>query len=613
MRMIKDTVGSLESVRASRSTGMFGIFWRLLKQTRPLLKSMALAALLGLLTVGCGIGLMGLSAYLIARAAQHPALASLAVAIVGVRIFGIFRGIVRYMERLVSHNATFKLLSQLRVWFYQALEPLAPARLMQGALKKLGGTSSGDLLTRLVADIEVLQELYIRVIAPPVIAVVVALVLWLVLGAFDVVFALVLLAFFLLAGVAVPLLTHVLSRREGQRLVEARAALNVALVDSVQGVGDLLAFGQEREQTRKVRALNQRLVSVQARLALIGGLRDGLGIVLSSGCAWVMLLVAIPYVRGGQLNSIYLAFLVLIALSSFEVIEPLTTVAQQLGSSLEAARRLFEVVDAQPAVRDMEDVSPQPETYNLEVEHLAFRYEEQGPWVVDDVSFGVEQGECVAIVGPSGAGKSTLSNILLRFWEYPQGKIRLGGYELKSYRQEDIHRLISVVEQRTYLFNGTIRENLLIAKADASEEEIERAAQQAQLHDFIRSLPDGYDTLVGEQGFKLSGGERQRLAVARALLKDAPILILDEATANLDAITEHEMLDTLRELMRGRTTIMITHRLVGLEMANEILVMEGGKIRERGTQHDLLQAEGLYWKMWQLQRQVVTEQIFPGQ
>jgi ATP-binding cassette, subfamily C, bacterial CydC len=323
----------------------------------------------------------------------------------------------------------------------------------------------------------------------------------------------------------------------------------------------------------------------------------------------VMLLVAIPYVRSGRLDGIYLAFLVLVALSSFEVIEPLTTVAQQLGSSVQAARRLFEVVDAPPMVRDAEGASPEPGRYDVSIEHLMFRYEAQGSWVLDDVGLEVEQGECVAIVGPSGAGKSTLANVLLRFWEYERGSVKLGGYELREYRQENIHQLISVVEQRTYLFNGTIRENLLVAKADASEEEIEQAVKRARLDDFIKVLPDGYQTLVGEQGFKLSGGERQRLAVARALLKDAPILILDEATAHLDAITEHEMLETLRELIHGRTTIMITHRLVGLEMANEIVVMERGKIRERGTQAELVQAEGLYWRMWEAQRQVVTEQL----
>ncbi len=334
----------------------------------------------------------------------------------------------------------------------------------------------------------------------------------------------------------------------------------------------------------------------------------------------------------------------LAAIGSFEAITPLASAAQHLGSSLKAGQRLFEVIDtpisADPSHTPLHQgtpcgypgaglcrwristlggpwssddrfhlqSAPVPAHYGLDIHHLSFRYAEQNPHVLNDISFSIPQGHCIALVGPSGAGKSTIANLLLRLWDYEQGSIQLGGHELRSYPQRDIHQLIGVVEQHTHLFNATIRENLLIARANASQAEIENAVQQACLHDVIAALPQGYDTLIGEQGLKLSGGERQRLAIARAILKDAPILIFDEVTANLDTRTEHAVIDALHHVMQGRTTLMITHRLVGLEKADEILVLQSGRIKERGTEHDLLQCEGLYWHLWQIQKQMLAAQ-----
>jgi ATP-binding cassette subfamily C protein CydC len=582
------------------------VWWRLLKQARGLSGQVVLAVVLGVLTVGCGIGLVALSAYLISEAALHPSLAALAVAILGVRVFGVLRGILRYLERLVSHDMTFRLLTRLRVWLYSALEPLAPARLMARSNGRGVDYASGDLLSRLVADIETLQEFYGRIIAPPIVALVIGLLMWLILGAYNVLFAITFLLCFLVAGVAVPLLAYHLGRSLGQRIVTVRAALHINLVDSVQGMADLLIYGQQDEQVRRMQHLNKELVHLQAGMAYINGLRDAINIMLADGCAWTMLLVAIPLVRAGMFNGIYLALIILAASGSFEAVAPLSQTAQQLGSSFAAARRLFDVIDVQPAVSDPPHGSPVPATYDLEVCNLSFRYGEHLPESLQHLSFSLPHGRCIAIVGPSGAGKSTLANVLLRFWEYDQGSIKLGGYELRAYQQSDVHHMISVVEQHTHLFNATIRENLLLARPGASMAEIEIAVRQACLHDFIQSLPLKYETLIGEQGFKLSGGERQRLAIARALLKDAPILLLDEATAHLDALTEQSIISTLRSIMQQRTVLLITHRLIGLEMADEILVLQDGVMKERGTHRELLEAEGLYWRLYQLQNQILT-------
>ncbi len=582
---------------------------RLLRLAAPFAGWMLLAALLGTATVGSGIGLMATSAWIISSAALRPSIADLQVAIVGVRFFGIARGVFRYLERYVSHQVTFRLLARLRVWFYEAIEPLVPARLMQ--------YRSGDLLTRVVADIETLEHFYVRVIAPPVVAVLIGVLMWVFVRDFDLGLAAASLVVFLIAGVGVPLLTRLLSREAGRRLVTARAELNAALVDGIQGIADLVAFGQESRQLERVRSLSHGLVGAQARMAWIGGLHGALGSLLTSVVAIVVLVIAIPLVNVGQIAGVYLPVLVLAAIASFEAVLPLPLAAQVLESTLEAARRLFDIVHAVHE-ETRRDTSVSSWTTNvpcdlplasciLHFENLRFRYTPDEPWVLEGISLDLPRGRCLAIVGPSGAGKSTLVNLLLRFWDDEEGSITLGGHDLREYQADNVRRMMGVVSQSTHLFNGTLRNNLLIAKPDATQAELEQAVRQAQLEMFVQSLPQGYDTWIGEQGLRLSGGERQRLAIARALLKDAPILILDEPTANLDPVTEREVMQSIHELMQGRTTLIITHRLVGLDVADEILVLCAGRVVERGRHRELLEANGVYRRMWETQNQVMRD------
>ncbi len=574
-------------------------FARLLGLVAPYRWWMAVSALLGFATIGSSIGLMSTSAYIIAKAALHPSIGDLQVAIVGVRFFGISRGVFRYAERLVSHNTTFKLLARLRVWFYERLEPLAPARLME--------YRSGDLLSRIVADIETLEHFYVSVLAPPVVAVLVALTMVVFMGSYSFWLALVLLLFLILAGVAAPALAGRMSRGMGRRMVETRSELNVLLVDGIQGIADLTVYGREEDRLAMVRSRSEELTSHQLRMAWVTALHNGIGTLLSNLGMVAVVVVAIPMAIGGGMAGVSLAVLALAALSSFEAVLPLPQAFQYLGNSMEAARRLFEIVDAEPAVEDPAGTSPEPRDYGIRVEGLRFAYPSApDDFALDGVDFHLPEGGRLAIVGPSGAGKSTLVNLLLRFWDYRDGSIRLGGHELREYRQDDLRRMLGVVSQSTYLFNATVRENLMLARPGATEEEMVEAARRAQVHDFIVSLPKGYDTFVGEQGLALSGGERQRIAIARALLKDAPILILDEATANLDALTEREVLKAIHELMEGRTTLMITHRLVGMEWMDEILVLKRGRVVERGTHRELLELGGFYRQMWDLQNQVLA-------
>jgi len=582
-----------------------------MKKTFPRLFKLALsykgwmlfAALLGFLTVGSGIGLMMTSAYIIAKAALHPSIAELQIGIVGVRFFGISRGVFRYLERYISHEVTFRLLQQFRAWFYRAVEPLAPARLLR--------YRSGDLLTRVVADVESLENLYVRIIAPPLVAALVLGLMWLIFGIFDPLFSLLLAIFFLAAGVGVPFLTQRLSRTPGEELITLRAELNTLALDGIQGMAELLAFGQAEAHFRQFDALNARLVRMQRRMALIAGLHEALIGLLMNLAVLAILLAAIPQVSAGILDGVYLAVLVIGAMAAFEAALPLPAAAQHLDSSLKAAERLFEITDVEPVFTEPAAPVSVPKNYSITAEALSFYYPDGKRWTaphdspaLKNLNFEAPEGSKIAIVGPSGAGKTTLLNLLLRFWEYEQGSLRLGGRDIREFATEELRRHFAVVSQNTHLFNGTVRENLLLGNPAAGEPELFEAAKQAQIHKFIQNLPEGYDTWIGEQGLQLSGGERQRLAIARALLKNAPLLILDEPTANLDAITERSLLQTIWQLANRKTLLIITHRLVGLENVDEILVLVGGGIVERGTQAELLAREGIYRQMWKLQREL---------
>ncbi len=571
-------------------------FARLMVLIAPFWKSMLLATLLGFFTVASGVGLMATSAFLIAGAALHPPVLELMEAIVGVRFFGISRAVFRYLERYFTHDATFRVLSHIRVWFYTALEPLAPARLME--------YRSGELVSRIVADVETLEQFYLRVLAPPLVALMVLIGVFAFLARFGISLAFAFLFFFLAAAVAVPLAVRALSRGRGRRMVETRSALNAQMVDTIQGMTEIAAYNLAGRQQEQVKALSRKYLYLQERVAGIKGLSSALAGLLMNLAMWSIMLLAIPLVTSGRLDGIYLAMLALGALSGFEAVLPLPMVFQHIEESLAAARRLFAITDAKPMIGDLPGPSPEPQSYDLRVKGLRFRYTPEEPWALDGLDFVLPQGGRLAVVGPSGAGKSTLVNLLLRFWDYGEGSISLGGHELESYSPEDLRRYMSVVTQNTYLFNTSVRENLLLAKPGASEEELWQAAREAKIHDFIQGLPQEYDTPVGESGFKLSGGQRQRLAIARALLKNAPVLLLDEATSGLDPVTGREVMESITRLMEGRTTLVITHRLTGLDGMDEILVLEKGRVVERGRHMDLLEKGRLYCKMWELQNLV---------
>ena len=553
-------------------------FRRLLGLLAPFRWAVAAAVLLGFATIGANVGLMAMSAYLISKAALVAFIAEVSLAIVAVRLFALSRAGLRYGERVLTHRTTFRILTRLRVWFYEALEPLAPAR--------LAAYRSGDILARIVDDVEMLENFYVRVVVPPLAAaLVVGVAVWL-LGSFSIWVGATLLVYLLLTGVALPLLTWRLSRVPAGRLQRTRADLSAALVDQIQGLPDLLTHGRAAAFQAQSEALTNALHAEQERLALLRAVSSGLGALLTGLAALTALSLGIPLVTGGALEGVYLALLPLAAAASFEAVQPLSLALQMLAASQEAGRRLFEIIDAAPPVVDPSQPLAAPDAFGLEIEGLRFRYGTQEPWALDGLDLSLPAGAHVALVGPSGAGKSTLIQILLRFREYDAGEIRLGEHALRDYRADDVRRAIGVVTQQTHLFNTTIRDNLLLAAGDAGDAALEAACRAVQLHDFIMTLPDGYETRIGENGRRLSGGERQRLALARALLKDAPLLILDEATAHLDAVTEEEILLALRPYLRGKTVLFISHEARALRHFERVVVMEEGRAREQAAVPD---------------------------
>lgn len=537
-------------------TSRFGermqIFKRLLELVRPFRWWLGLAILLNFATLGSGIGLMAFSAYLISKSVLVSAVADVALISVGVRFFAISRAALRYCERYVTHTITFRILARLRAWFFQSIEPFAPARLQ--------GYHSGDLFARIGSDIEALQDFYVRVLVPPIASALTVLLASIILGSFAPWLGLVLLFFLLLTGLVLPLISRWLSHQPASRIALLRAQLQSCIADAIQGDAELLVFGQSAAQQTRIKQLDQELHNEQQRMTRIQALGLGLGSLFTGAAGITILGLALPLVSNSQIAGEFLALLPLTAIASFEAVQPLSQAMQQLEQSKAAAQRIFELSDT-PIVSDApKAVKALPSCYDIRIRDLWFRYSDDEPWVLKNIDLALAEGERAIITGASGAGKSSLVAILLGFWPYQCGSILIGGQELRELDSEAACQLFSVVSQQTYLFNSTLRDNLLLARAEASDEELLVACQAAQLSDLIARLPHGLDTMVGENGMQLSGGERQRVALARAILKNAPILILDEAINNLDPLTAQAVEAALADFAQGRTTLVFCHQ-----------------------------------------------------
>ena len=547
---------------------------RLLSFLQPFFREICLSILFGVAAIGAGIGLLGTSAYLIASAALHPSIAELQIAIVGVRFFGISRAAFRYFERLVSHSVNLKVLSRLRVWFYRQVESSPPGDLYT--------YKSGDLLTRVMGDLETLENFYVRVVSPVVIALVVGTGVSLFIGAYDKRLGLVLALGLILNGYILPGLSLWITRIPARKTVETRAALSVQVVELLQGLEDLLTSGATDRWLERLDQKGSEAGRLQERTALLNGINSGLNLLLLNLTMLVLLWIAIPLVTQGLINGVSLAVILLIGMAGFECVANLPQAAEMLNASLLSAGRLFEII---PTGQPLPPVNLQPDHWRpstICAESLSFDYDGDFTFQLHDISFEMEKGRKLALIGPSGAGKTSLVNLLLSFWKPTQGSIRFDQLDSGCLDPYLIRTCFAVISQNTWIFSSSLRENLLLADPQADDRKLLQILKAVELENWLKQLPEGLDTWLGDQGLRLSGGERQRVAIARALLQDRPFVILDEPVENLDPATAKNVLDALFDLFHERGILWITHDLSHLHLADEILLLENGAIVEHG-------------------------------
>ncbi|WP_371670337.1 thiol reductant ABC exporter subunit CydD [Streptomyces sp. NBC_00289] len=546
---------------------------------------LGLALLLGSLALGSAVGLMATSGWLISRASQQPPVLYLMVAVTATRAFGIGRAVFRYGERLVSHDAVLRMLADTRVAVYRRLERLAPAGLRR--------TRRGDLLSRLVADVDALQDYWLRWLLPAgaavlVSAAAVAFTAWLlpVAGA-------ALAAGLLAAGAGVPLVTGAVARRAERRLAPARGALATRVTDLLTGTAELTVAGALPAHAAEAHRADGTLTRISARAATATALGDGLTALLSGLTVAATALLGAQAVADGRLSGVAMAVVVLTPLAAFEAVLGMPLAAQYRQRVARSAERVFEVLDAPEPVREPERPRQAPQSpFPVELKGLAARHSGQDRDALAALDLTLEEGRRVAVVGASGSGKTTLAQVLLRFLDADRGTYTLAGVDANALDGDDVRRLVGLCAQDAHLFDSSVRQNLLLARKSATESELRDALGRARLLDWADSLPDGLDTLVGEHGARLSGGQRQRLALARTLLADFPVLVLDEPAEHLDLPTADALTADLLAATEGRTTLLITHRLAGLEAVDEVVVLDEGRVVQRGTYAELTAEEG---------------------
>ena len=545
---------------------------------------LAATFLLGVARVVALIGVGVLSALAVRAVKGGEAPGALLVAL---GVVAPLAGLLHWLESWLAHDTAYRLLTDMRLDMFRKLDALAPAYLTR--------RRSGDLVGVATHDIELIEYFFAHTVTPAFVAVIVPVGVLATLGAFGWPLALALLPFLAYAA-----LTPVLARGRidslGSRAREVSGDLNAHAVDSVQGLGEIVAFQQVGARGQEQAAKAQEYVAVRMPFLRDLTLQTVRQEVATGLGGLTVVLTGATLVANGRLDSGILPLLTLLAMSAFVPVWEIAQVGRQLADTLGAARRVY-AVHAEPVpVTDgpgarLDGASP---GVALEMSGVSFTYPGRRRRALADVSFSVPAGSTVALVGPSGAGKTTVASLFLRFWDPDEGAVRMNGHDLREYGLDDLRRRIALVAQDTYLFNDTLRSNILLARPGAGQAELRAAVENASLAPLVASLPDGLDTIVGERGAQLSGGQRQRVAIARAFLKDAPILILDEATSHLDAVNEQAVHAALDLLSRDRTTVVIAHRLSTVRDADRIVVLEEGRVAEMGSHRELLDKRGLY-------------------
>jgi len=554
---------------------------------------LTLGVVLAILTLLASIGLLTLSGWFLSASAVagFAGLYSFNYMLpaAGVRGTAIARTAGRYFERLVSHDATFRVLQHLRIFTFSKLLPLSPAGLAR--------FRQGDLLNRVVADVDTLDHLYLRVISPLVGAFVVIVVVTLGLCMLDVPLALTLGGIMLLTLLLLPPLFYRAGKATGEKLTRLRGDYRQQLTSWLQGQAELTIFGASRRYRARMESTELSWHEAQRRQSELTALSQALMLLIGGFAVIAMLWMAAGGVGGNTQPGALIALFVFCALAAFEALAPVTGAFQHLGQVIASVVRITQIVEQTPEVQFKESHSVVPDSVAVQLTEVTFAYEGQTQNALDGINLTVQAGQHVAILGRTGCGKSTLLQLLTRAWDPRQGQILFNTTPLTDFNEQTLRKIVSVVPQRVHLFSATLRDNLLLASPTASDEALCAVLEQVGLHKLLED--DGLNAWLGEGGRQLSGGELRRLAVARALLHDAPFMLLDEPTEGLDATTESQILDLLAQTMKNKTVLMVTHRLRGLANFDQIIVMDNGQIIEQGSHAELFAKQGRYYQFKQ--------------
>lgn len=546
----------------------FTLAGRLLKLVKPLIVPEIAAILMGVAGFVCAIFLTVFGCYALLGLLGFPVPMSQSTLYTWIVVFAVVRGFLGYAEQYCNHYIAFHLLALLRDHVFRALRRLCPA--------KLEGKDKGDLIGVITSDIEMVELFYAHTISPVSIAFIMTVIMVIFIGSFHILAGLVALLAYVTVGILLPLYITKIGGDKGMRFRRQMGAMNGFVLDSLRGLKEILQYGKGRERLEAINSRTDEL-SRQEEILKKENARNGM---LSGTAVWffsaLMLFVCGGLYSAGliEFDGVLIPFVSM--LSSFGPVMALANLGSSLQQSFAAAGRIMDILDEEPQVPELLEGEPLTRFTEASCSHVNFAYDEEQ--ILTDFSMEVPKNKVIGIVGKSGSGKSTLLKLFMRFWDVSDGHVRISGRDVSSVRTADLRNLESFVTQDTQMFHDSIENNIRIAKLDATREEIEEACKKASIHDFIQSLPKGYETNVGELGDSLSGGERQRIGLARAFLHQAPFLLLDEPTSNLDSLNEAVILKSLNESGKDRTIILVSHRESTMRIANKVYRVENGRM-----------------------------------
>ena len=541
---------------------------KLIVLVRPLTGFMLAAILMGLAGHLAATFLTILGGYAILDAVGSYAGVGMKTALIVAGLLAFFRGILRYAEQACNHYIAFRLLALIRSKVFAALRRLCPA--------KLEGRDKGNLISVITSDIELLEVFYAHTISPVAIAFLMTIVMTCYIGHFAWQLGILALLAYLLVGIAIPLFISKQSKNDGMQLRTLAGELSSFVLDSLRGLPEILQYRQGEKRLEEMNRRTDRLMEQEAHLKSVAGKNTGLtgAVILLSDT--VMLLAAGLMCKNGTLDFSFALLAVIALMSSFGPVTALANLGSTLQNTFAAGNRVLDILEEEPVIEEVAGRQPTPSFEGAKAEHVDFSYEKEP--ILSDFSMEIPKNQIIGVIGKSGSGKSTFLKLLMRFWQTDAGTIQISGKSIDTVNTTDLRRMESYMTQETQLFHDSITNNVRVAKPDASMEEIENACKKASIHDFILSLPKGYETAVGELGDTLSGGERQRIGLARAFLHDADLMLLDEPTSNLDSLNEGVILKALKEEQKDKTVVLVSHRESTMRIADCVCSVENGRM-----------------------------------